>query len=91
MASDKDCFLYEFDHDIILAITDADMFEKDEDMESDIVTCMTNLPSRENCLFKYEFCPKIFLPRASCLLSKRKQNINTTLPLIVPAIAILVG
>ena len=49
MVSDKDDFLYEDDLDAILAIIDADMFENDEDMESEIVTCIKNLPSRENC------------------------------------------
>ena len=49
MASGKDDFLYEDDLDVVLAIIDADMFENDEDMESEIVTCIKNLPSRENC------------------------------------------
>ena len=40
MASDKDDFLYEDDLDAVLAITDADLFENDEDMESEIVTCI---------------------------------------------------
>ena len=64
MASGKDGFLYEDDLDVVLAITDADMFENDEDMESEIVTCIENLPSRENCSFKCEFCPKVCLFKA---------------------------
>ena len=40
------------------------MFENDEDMESEIVTCIKNLPSRENCSFKCEFCPNIWLSEA---------------------------
>ena len=57
-------FLYEDDLDAVLAIIDADMFENDEDMESEIVTCIKNLPSRENCSFKWEFCPKVCLSKA---------------------------
>ena len=49
IASGKDDFLYEDDLDAIIAVIDADMFENDEDMESEIVTCIKNLPSRENC------------------------------------------
>ena len=74
----------------LLAITDADMFEYDEDTESEIVTCIKNLPSRENCLFKWEFCSKVCLSKASLSRGMRNQNINSTLPLIVPAIVILV-
>ena len=36
MASVQDDFLYEDDLDAILAIVDADMFENDKDMESEI-------------------------------------------------------
>ena len=64
MASGKDDFLYEDDLDAVLAIIDADMFENDEDMKSEIVTCIKNLPSRENCLFKCEFCQKVCLSKA---------------------------
>ena len=46
MASGKDDFIYGSDLDAILAIIDANMFENDEDMESEIVTCIKNLPSR---------------------------------------------
>ena len=56
MASGKDDFLYEDDLDGVLAIIDADMIENDADMESEIVACIKNLPSRENCSFKCEFC-----------------------------------
>ena len=45
MASGKGDFLYEDDLDTILAITGADMFENDEDMDSEIITCIKNLPS----------------------------------------------
>ena len=47
MASGKDEFLYEDDFDAVLAVTDADMFENDADMVSEIVTCIKNLPSRK--------------------------------------------
>ena len=55
MASGKGDFLYEDDLDAVLAIIDADMIENDADMESEIVTRIKNLPSRENCSFKCEF------------------------------------
>ena len=48
MATGKDNFLYEDHLDAVLAIIDTDMFEYDEDMESEIVTCIKNLPFREN-------------------------------------------
>ena len=51
MPSGKDGFLYEDDFDAVLAIIDAGMFENGEDMESEIVTCIKNVPSRENCSF----------------------------------------
>ena len=47
------------------------MFENDEDMESDIVTCIKNLLSRENCSLKSEFCPKVCLSKAG--LSRHKK------------------
>ena len=40
------------------------MFENDEDMELQIVTCIKKLPSRENCSFKWEFFPKVYLSKA---------------------------
>ena len=40
--SGKDDFLHEDDLDTVLAITDADMVENDEDMVSKIVTCIKN-------------------------------------------------
>ena len=43
MAPGKDDFLYEYDLDAVLPIFDADTFENDEDIESDIVTCFKNL------------------------------------------------
>ena len=52
MPSGKDGFLYEDDFDAVLAIIDAGMFGNGEDMESEIVTCIKNVPSRENCSFK---------------------------------------
>ena len=64
MATGKDNFLYEDHLDAVLAIIDTDMFEYDEDMESEIVTCIKNLPSRKNCSFKCEFCPKVCLSKA---------------------------
>ena len=64
MASGKANCLYEVDLDAVLAIIDADMFENDENMESEIVTCLKNLPSTENCSFKCEFCPKVCLSNA---------------------------
>ena len=63
MTSGKDNFFYEDDLDAVLAIIDADMFDNDKDVESEIVTCIKNLPSRENCLFKCQFCPKVFLSK----------------------------
>ena len=42
MASGKDDFPYEDDLNAILAIVDADMFENDEDMKSEIITCIKN-------------------------------------------------
>ena len=65
MASGKDDFLYEDDFDAVLAIIDAVMLENDENMASERVTCIKNLPCRENCLFKCEFYPK------SCLFKAR--------------------
>ena len=64
IASGKNECLYEDGLDALLAIIDADMFENDEDMESDILTCIKNLPSIENCSFKCEFCPKDCLSKA---------------------------
>ena len=63
MTSGKDNFFYEDDLDAVLAIIDADMFDNDKDMESEIVTSIKNLPSRENCLFKCQFCPKVCLSK----------------------------
>ena len=80
MASGKNNFLYEDDLDAVLAITDADMFENDEDTESEIVTCIKNLPSRENCSFKCEFCPKVCLSKAGLSRhEKAKHQQHSTL------------
>ena len=74
MASGKDDFLYEDDIDAVLAITDEDMFENDEDMESEIVACIKNLPSRENCSFKSEFWPKVCLSKAGLLRHEKAKH-----------------
>ena len=64
MASHKDNIFYQDDLNAVLAIIDADMFENDKDMESEIVRCIKKLPSRENCSFKCIFCPKVYLSKA---------------------------
>ena len=89
MASGKDGFLYHDDLHAALAITDADMFENEEDMESEIVTYIKNLPSKENCSFKYGFCPKVCLSKAGLPRHEKAkhQQPSTT---IVSAIKILV-
>ena len=71
MVSGKDYFLCEHDLDAVLGIIDADMFENDEDMESEFVTCIKNLPARENCAFKCQFCPKFCLSKVG--LSRHKK------------------
>ena len=60
MASGKDDFLYEYDQDAVLAMNDADILENDEDMESEIVTCITNLPSREKRFVRIRVLSKTF-------------------------------
>lgn len=40
---ERDDFLHQDDLHTALAIVDADIFEKDKDMESEIVTCVKNL------------------------------------------------
>ena len=78
MASGKDDFLYEDDLDAVLAIIDADMFENDEDMEPEIVTCIKNLPSRENCSFKCEFCPNVCLSKGDLSRHKKAKQQHST-------------
>ena len=80
MASGKDDFLYEDDLDAVIAIIDADMFENVEEIESEIVTCIKNLTSRENCSFKCEFCPKVCLSKAGLSRhEKAKHQQHSTL------------
>ena len=80
MAAGKGDFLYEDDFDAILAITDAGMFENDKDMESEIVTCIKNQPSGENCSFKFKFCPNVCLSKAGLSRHKKaKHQQHTTL------------
>ena len=56
------------------------MFENNEDIESEIVTCIKNLPSRENCSFKCEFCSKVCLSKAGLSRhEKAKHQQHTTL------------
>ena len=74
MASGKDDFLYEDDLDGVLAIIDADMIENDADMESEIVTRIKNLPSRENCSFKSEFWPEVCLSKAGLLRHEKAKH-----------------
>ena len=83
MTSGKDNFFYEDDLDAVLAIIDADMFDNDKDMESEIVTCIKNLPSRENCLFKCQFCPKVCLSKRGLSRHfKAKHQQHTTLYIV---------
>ena len=88
MVSGKDDFLYRDDLKAVLAIIDAFMFENDEDMESETVTFIKNLPSTENCSFKSSFVQKVVYPK-QVSQGIRKQNINSTLTMIVSAIVIL--
>ena len=69
-ASGKDDFLYEDDLDAVLAIIDADMFENDADMESEIATCIKNLPSRENCEFYPKMCQMRVLSKSVSIQSR---------------------
>ena len=86
MASGNNGFLYEDDPDPVLAIIDADMFENDEDMESEIVSCFKNLPF---VLSNASFVAKFVYPK-QVFQGTRKPNINSILPLIVSAVVILV-
>ena len=72
MASGKDGFLFEDDLNPVLAIIDADIFENDKDMKSEIVICIKNLPSRENRSFKWQFCSQVCLSKAG--LSRHEQG-----------------
>ena len=55
----------------------------DRDMESEIVTCIKNLPSRENCLFKCQFCPKVCLSKRGLSRHfKAKHQQHTTLYIV---------
>ena len=47
------------------------MFENDEDMESEILGSIKNLPSSANCSFKFQFCPNVCLSKAG--LSRHKK------------------
>ena len=88
MVSGKDDFLYRDNLKAVLAIIDEFMFENDEDMESETVTFIKNLPSTENCSFKSSFVQKVVYPKqASQGISK--QNINSTLTMKVSTIVIL--
>ena len=73
MASGRDDFLYEDDLDAVLAIMDPDKFENAEDMGSEIVACIKNLHSRENCSFKCEFCPKVCLSKAGLSMHEKAK------------------
>ena len=80
MSSGKDDFLYEDDLDVILAMMDANMFENNKDMKSEIAMCLKKLPSRENCLFKCQFCPKVYLSKAGLSRhEKAKHQLRTIL------------
>ena len=80
MASGKDGFLYEDGLDAVLVITDADCFENDRDIESEIVTRIKNLPSRENCSFNCQFCLKVCLFKAGLSRQeKAKHQQHTTI------------
>ena len=57
------------------------MFENDEDMEPEFVICIKNLPARENCAFKWEFCPKFCLSKAG--LSRHEKPNIPHVPVIV--------
>ena len=70
----EDDFLYGDDLDAVLAIIDADMFQNNEDMESEIVNYIKNLPSRENCSLKCEFCPKVCLSKAGLSSHKKVKH-----------------
>ena len=77
-ASGNDHFLYEDDLDATLPITDADMFENDDDMESEIITCIKNLPSRENCSFKCEFYPKVYISKVGLSGHEKAKQQHST-------------
>ena len=62
MASGKDGFLYEDDLDVVLAIIDADIFENDEDMESEIVKCIKHLPLEKIVRSNASFVQKFVYP-----------------------------
>ena len=77
MASGQDDLLYEDDLDAVLAIIDADVFKNDKGMGSEIATCIKNLPTRENCSFKCQFCPKVCLSKRGLLrheIAKHQQH-----------------
>ena len=54
------------------------MFENDEDMESEIVTCIKNLPSRENCSFKCEFYPKVCISKVGLSGHEKAKQQHST-------------
>ena len=54
------------------------MFENDEDMESEIVACIKNLPSKENYSFKCNFCPKVCLSKTGLSRHEKAKNQQQT-------------
>ena len=63
MALHKDYFLCEDDLDCVLTITDADLFGNDEDMESEITTCIKSLPSSKIALSNASFVQNFVYPK----------------------------
>ena len=80
MASGKDDFLYEDDQDAVLAMNDADILENDEDMESEIVTCITNLPSREKRFVRIRVLSKTFSIQSRFIKARESKTSTAQYP-----------
>ena len=66
MVSGRSHFFYEDDFDAIMAGTDADILQSEEELNLEINSCLRNMPSKKKSSFKCHFCDK-FCSSIGCL------------------------
>ena len=59
MVSGRSDFLYEDDSDAIMAGTDADILQNDEELNLEINSCLKNMLSKKKSSFKCQFYNKV--------------------------------
>ena len=68
MDSGRNNFLCKNDFHVIMAVTEADVLQNDDELNLEINTCTKNIPSTKKSISQCEFCDQVCFERGIIIL-----------------------